>query len=127
MPSGRPTERRAQARAQKAEREASQERAERRSAQLQSVVSVLHAELDKLARKWPTQMVTDLMVQRVNKTIHESHELMDQEGDDFLQQIAEFVPAGDNPENRDVLLVLAELRAALSRFRSKYSKDWSLY
>ncbi len=124
MSSRRPTKQGGEERGQEADYDAWLEEADARSAQLESVVTVLHAELDKLARKSPTGQVSDLMVQRVNKAIRESHALMDREGDDFLQEVTEFIAAGDNPENRDVLLVLAELKAALSRFRSGHRADW---
>lgn len=91
---------------------------------LQSAVDTLHAELDKLTRKWPTMVVTDLMLQRTNKVVREAKSLMARDEDEFLQEVAEFIPAGDNPESRDVLLVLAELQAAIRRFRNRHHDEW---
>ncbi len=101
--------------------------AEERSDTIRSVVRALHSELDKLTKKWPAMPVTDMLLSRVNKAIRESHLLMDRDGEDFLAEIEEFVAAGDNPEGRDVVLILAELDAAIARFRSRHSADWRSY
>lgn len=126
---------RAQKKAEKAEEEARQlaeeeeydnwiTAAKDRSADLTSVVDALRNELDPLTKKWPTMSVSDLMLQRVNKVIKESHTLMDREENDFLQAITEFVAAGDNPESRDVQMVLAELKSLLTRFQTTHYRDW---
>lgn len=98
--------------------------AEDRSADVKSMVLALHTELDKLTKKWPTMPVSDLMLQRVNKAIRETHALMGREENDLLSDINEFVAAGDNPESRDALLVLAELSSLLERFRMSHFRDW---
>ena len=124
MPAGDAAKTRAAQQAERERRAEWLEMAQVRSGQLKSIVDSLYTELDKLAKKWPSMPVSDLMLQRINKAIRECRTLMDPDGDDFLQEINEFVPAGDNPESRDALLVLSELQAANSRFRSAHYHDW---
>lgn len=98
--------------------------AEGRYRQLLSVAEVLREEQDKLNRKWPEMIVSDLLVSRTNKVITEVKDLLAPEGDSFVETTETFVAAGDNPEIRDVVLVLAEICAALERFRRKNQRDW---
>jgi hypothetical protein len=86
---------------------------------LESVSHGLYEEVDKLAKKSPVDQVTDLMLEQVNEVIRDTKALiMD---DPYVQRQKEFVPAGENPENRDVLLVLRLLRQGLVRFKSTMS------
>ena len=98
--------------------------ADARSSQLQSVTDALHDELDKLNKKWPEKIVSDLMVQKANKIIVSVKELLKPEPDEFVDEIDEFIPAGDNPESRDVVLVIAQIQAGLRRFRSAHNREW---
>jgi hypothetical protein len=92
--------------------------------QLSSVVATLYTEIDKLNRKWPTQQVSQLTLDKVNKAIRAVRELMKDESDDFVEDITEIFPAGDLPENRDVALILGQLGAALARMKHKYQREW---
>lgn len=102
-----------------AAREAKLDAARERHAQLRSVVDTLYGEVDKLARKWPDVPVTQRTVDRTNKAICAVRELLEGEEDDFVDDIDVIVPAGDLPPNRDVTMLLGELKAALVRFRNK--------
>ncbi len=124
-----------QAEAAEREREA-QERAahmdyltktKERHAQLASVVDALSTEADKFSLKYPTMPVSKLTLERTNKAILAVKGLLKDEGDDFVDDIAEFIPAGDDPEYRDVALTLRELKAALGRFQWKYRNEWRDY
>lgn len=81
---------------------------------LQSVAFGLYEELDKLAKKAPADQVTDMVLEQTNDVIREAKELL---SDDLhVQRYKEFVAAGDNPEHRDVVVVLRQIRQGLSRF-----------
>jgi hypothetical protein len=119
----------AQAR-REAEARARQERlnwlivAKERTNQLQNVTSGLYDEFDKQARKWPTMPVTERQLGRVNKLLGAVRELLQAENDDFVEGLEDFVPAGDLPETRDVVLVLREANDALFRFERIHEPEW---
>jgi hypothetical protein len=81
---------------------------------LNNVASGLYSELDKLCKKSPTESVTDLMLEQVNDLIQAVKALVAE--DSYVQKLKVFVPAGDNPEQRDVLMVLRMLIEGLKRF-----------
>lgn len=91
-----------------------------RLAQQAKVASTTHAlyiEIDKLAKKSPREEVSQLTVDMTNRAITAMKALFDGTDDEFAEQIAPIVPAGDLPETRDVLLQLGQMRAALERLR----------
>lgn len=92
--------------------------------QLASVVDALYEEVGKLSVKWPQMPVSQRTVDRTNKAIRAVLELLVDENDDFVGDIAEFVPAGDPPEGRDVVLLLRELKAALDRYKGRHNHEW---
>jgi hypothetical protein len=83
---------------------------------LESVSLGLYDELDKLAKKAGAEEVTDLVLEQVNDVIREVKELIQE--DPYVQRYREFVPAGNNPQHRDVVVVLRQIRQALDRFAS---------
>lgn len=85
-----------------------------RYALLSSVSHGLYEEIDKLTKKAPAEPVTDLILSQVNDVIREVKELA--ADDPYVQRLNEFVAAGDNPEQRDVVVVLRQLRQGLARF-----------
>src|SRR6266481_441604 len=87
---------------------------EQRARVLQSVSLGLYEELDKLAKKAPADEVTDLVLEQANDVIREGKELLSE--DTFVQRLKEFVPAGDNPQHRDVVVILRQLHQGLERF-----------
>jgi hypothetical protein len=109
---------------EKAERAEMALRAHEKYQQLVSVVDVLYEEVGKLSIKWPQMPVSQRTVDRTNKAIHAVLELLVDEKDDFVGDISEFVPAGDPPEGRDVVLLLRELKAALDRYKSRHNHEW---
>jgi hypothetical protein len=81
-----------------------------------SAVKGHYEEMDKLSKKAPAEKVTDLALGEINYTIEETKKLL---GDDaFINRLNVFVAAGDNPELRDVVLVLRQLLQGLSRFEA---------
>lgn len=98
--------------------------AKRRSEQLRNVCDGYYNEIDKQTRKWPTMAVTRRTVDRVNMLLGEVRTLLADEEDDFAAGLDDIVPAGDLPENRDVLLILREVRDALGRFEREYAGEW---
>jgi hypothetical protein len=57
--------------------------------------------------------MSDLATERVNRAIRDAKKLLTE--DRYLADLHEFVPAGDNPEVRDALLVLREIKEAAYR------------
>lgn len=84
---------------------------------LTSVAVGLYEETDKLSKKAPAERVTDLMLEQVNDVIRETKELIID--DTYVQRLNEFVAAGDNPELRDVLVVLRQLRQGMQRYEQR--------
>jgi hypothetical protein len=73
-----------------------------------------YEEMDKLSKKAPAEKVTDLALGEINYTIEETKKLLSD--DVFIQRFNVFVAAGDNPELRDVVLVLRQLLQGLARY-----------
>ncbi len=91
---------------------------------LASVTQALYEEVSKLATKAPKETLTALGLQKVNDAIRDVKALLPD--DPNLQAITIFEPAGDNPEYRDVVLILSLLRAALERFHQQHRNPISL-
>ena len=83
---------------------------------LQSVSLGLYDELDKLAKRAGADQITDLVLEQVNDVIHESKALMPE--DTYVQRLHEFVAAGDNPQHRDALVVMRQVRQGLERLQT---------
>lgn len=77
-------------------------------------------EVDKLCKKAPAEEITELLLKRVNQLIGQTKLLL--RGDPFIDTIDVFVPAGDLPELRDVLIILRELKQGLTRWDQLYRK-----
>ncbi|MHC5716278.1 MAG: hypothetical protein ACYTX0_30205 [Nostoc sp.] len=84
---------------------------------LDSVSLGLYEEIDKLSKKAPAEPVTDLVLAQMNEVIRETKELITD--DPYVQRLQEFVPAGDNPQHRDAVVVLRQVRQGLDRFRQQ--------
>jgi DNA repair exonuclease SbcCD ATPase subunit len=84
---------------------------------LESVSQGLYEELDKLSKKAPAEKVTDLVLEELNEVIKDTKELI--ENDPYIQRLNQFVPAGDNPEHRDAVVVMKQVRQGLERFRKR--------
>jgi flagellar biosynthesis/type III secretory pathway protein FliH len=110
-----------------AQRELERDNAEKQKArydQLISATEALYVEMDKLTRKAPGMTISKLSLDGVNKVIRSVKELVTQDKDDFMDEIVEFIPAGDMPEYRDVTLVLSQVKAGLARFKEKRYARW---
>ncbi len=81
---------------------------------LQSVSAGLYEEVDKLAKKSPADQISSLVLTQVNDVIREAKDLAS--NDPFMKRYTEFVAAGDNPEHRDVVVMLRQIRQGLERF-----------
>lgn len=84
---------------------------------LQSVSIGLYDESDKLSKKAPAEAASDLMLEQVNDIIRETREALQE--DVYVQRLKEFVPAGNNPQLRDVVVVMRQVRQGMERFRTK--------
>lgn len=89
------------------------ERKQKRVALLDSVSLGLYEEIDKLSRKSPGEPLTELAVSQANDLIGETKELLSD--DAYIQRLNQFVPAGDNPQHRDAVVVLRQIRQGLER------------
>jgi len=92
---------------------------QKKLALFESVSTGLYEEVDKLTKKAPAESVTDLMLDQVNDIIRETKELLSD--DPYVQRLNVFVPAGDNPQLRDVVVVLRQLRQGMQRNREHMS------
>jgi hypothetical protein len=81
---------------------------------LSSFADALYEEMDKLSKKAPSAAVSDLALGRINRAIRDMRALLSAH-DPYVAEIKEFVPAGTNPEVRDAVLVLQEIRAGIAR------------
>ena len=88
-------------------------------AALKSFAQGLYDEMDKLQKKAPSSGLSDLATKRVNRAIKDAKELMEAH-DSYVTELSEFVPAGDNPEVRDAVLVLREILQALERLDDRF-------
>ena len=82
---------------------------------LNSVAHGLYEETEKLSKKNPNLISTNLIVEQVNQVIKEIKETA--ESDAYIQRLNQFVPAGDNPEIQDVVIVLKQILQGLQRFK----------
>jgi len=86
--------------------------------QISSELNGLYEELDKIYKKAPEEQISDLTVENVNQLIKDTKEIIKE--DPYIERIEQFVPAGDNPEYRDAIVVLKQLRQGLDRFQRSY-------
>ncbi|HEY0377088.1 MAG TPA: hypothetical protein VGC87_09030 [Pyrinomonadaceae bacterium] len=86
-------------------------------AMLFSEVTGLYDEMDKLAKKAPNEPVTNLQLKILNSFIKKAKRLLS--GDTIINEVEVFVAAGDNPEYRDAVTVLRQIRQGLERFKAK--------
>ncbi|HOQ43001.1 MAG TPA: hypothetical protein PK178_12650 [Smithellaceae bacterium] len=82
---------------------------------LHSEIAGLYDEMDKLAKKAPNEPVTNLQLKIVNSFIRKAKLLLT--GDNIIDEVEIFVSAGDNPEYRDVVTVLRQIRQGFERFK----------
>jgi hypothetical protein len=81
-----------------------------------SEVTGLYEEMDKLARKAPNEPITTLQLKILNSFIKKAKYLLS--GDTIIDEVEAFVAAGDNPEYRDAVTVLRQIRQGLERFKA---------
>ncbi len=84
---------------------------------LLSEVTGLYDEMDKLAKKVPNEPVTNLQLRVLNSFVTKAKFLLS--GDTIIDEVEVFVAAGDNPEYRDAVTVLRQIRQGLERFKAK--------
>lgn len=93
----------------------------RRYQLLKSVVEGLYLEIDKLAKKAPAEQITELALEQINDVITDTKSLM--QDDPYIQKLNRFVPAGDMPQLRDVLIVLGQVRQGLIRISGVWNTE----
>lgn len=82
---------------------------------LASELSGLYEEIDKLAKKAPNEPATDLQLKILNNFIRKAKYLLSK--DTIINEVEIFVAAGNNPEYRDVLVVLRQIRQGMERYK----------
>jgi hypothetical protein len=80
---------------------------------LESVSVGLYEELDKFTKKAPAEPVTEFVLNQLNDIVRETKKMA--VGDPHIQKLTEFVAAGDNPQQRDALVLLRQSRQGLER------------
>jgi hypothetical protein len=93
--------------------------------ELRSFTQGLYEEMDKLAKKAPSALLSDLATQRVNRAILDAKTLMES-FDTYVSDLKQFVPAGNNPEVGDALLMLREITQALERVNERFGIESQL-
>jgi hypothetical protein len=83
---------------------------------LESVSFGLYDEIDKLSKKAPAEPITELVLAQINDVVKESKSLT--KHDPYMQKLQEFVAAGDNPQHRDAVVVMRQVRQGLGRFKT---------
>lgn len=81
---------------------------------LESVTDGLYIEIEKLTKKAPAELVTELALEQINDVIKDIKELL--KDDPYIERLNVFVPAGDLPQLRDTLIVLRQVKQGLERF-----------
>jgi hypothetical protein len=89
--------------------------------QTSSELDGLYEELDKIYKKAPEEQISNLTLDNVNNLIKDTKQMIEE--DPYIDRIKEFVPAGDNPEYRDVIMVLRQLRQGMDRFKRSYFRE----
>lgn len=112
---------------QERERVAREYELQEKHSQLESYVKGVYDEIAKLSIKWPTQPVSNLTLEKANRAIRSARELLSDENDAYLDEINEIIPAGDNPEARDVVMALRQVQDALARMNRRHSHAWRGY
>lgn len=85
---------------------------------LASELEGLYIEIDKLSKKSPAAKISDLELASVNGLVELVKDLL--QGDPFVDKLKQFVPAGENPEYREALLVLRQMIQGMNRKAPKY-------
>jgi len=86
---------------------------------VESELTGQYDEVDKLAKKVPNEPVTDLQLRVLNNLIRKAKYLLS--GDTIIGEVEIFVAAGNNPEYREVLTVLRQIRQGLERYKVRNS------
>lgn len=73
-----------------------------------------YEEIDKQTKKSPADSITDLQLEIVNDLIEMVKKILND--DELISKVNKFVPAGDNPVYRDVIVILRRLKQGLDRF-----------
>jgi hypothetical protein len=94
--------------------------------ELRSVSKGLYEECDKFFKKNQFEVVSDLTLKIVNKVISDTKVLA--KSDAYFADVNPFVSAGDNPEIRDVILILNQVIKTHERIepRLQTQRDKSL-
>ena len=88
---------------------------------LDSTSEGMYEEIEMLTKKKPVDLATELMVEQINDIIKDIKELITD--DAYIEKLEIFVAAGDQPEFRDVLFVLRQLRQGMERFGKKLEQE----
>lgn len=98
---------------------------------LTEYVNGLYEEASKLSNKHPNASVTSLMVKKVNRAITDTKRLLEGEGDPYIDDIELLDDANEfdftGPENRDVVIILRQLKDSLELMRRRHAVIWNTY
>jgi hypothetical protein len=85
---------------------------------LASELEGIYIEIDKLSKKSPAARVSDLELAGINDLVNLVKQLL--QSDPFIDKLKPFVPAGENPEYREGLIVLRQMIQGMNRYAPQY-------
>jgi len=85
---------------------------------LDTMLSGMYWEIDKLCRKKPDMLLSELKIKKINNLIEPIKELLEGENS-FIEEI-EPMDADDPVELSDAIIVLSELQKGLATYRKRY-------
>ena len=89
---------------------------------LHSMLSGMYDEIDKLCKKKPDMLLSDLKVEKINELIAPIKELLKEENP-FIEKI-QLVDKDDPMELSDVIIILSQLTKGLDAYQDKYYWDY---
>ena len=85
---------------------------------LASELEGIYIEIDKLSKKSPAARISDLELASINDLVDLVKNLL--QADPFINKLRPFVPAGENPEYRESLIVLRQMIQGMNRYAPQY-------
>jgi hypothetical protein len=87
---------------------------------LASELEGIYIEIDKLSKKSPAARISDLELAGINDLVGLVKNLL--QSDPFIGKLRPFVPAGENPEYREGLIVLRQMIQGMNRYAPQYKE-----
>ena len=89
---------------------------------LHSMLSGMYDEIDKLCKKKPDMLLSDLKVEKINELIAPIKEFL--QGENPFIEKTQLVDKEDPMELSDIIIILSQLIKGLDAYRDKYYRDY---